>query len=153
MNFSDLGLSEELLRAVDDAGYSVSEKNYCYNPDPLQRKLAYQILNDAAKSNSVGKSCNLKVSYTCDKGKGKLTIINNYDTINIELIERIKESLHKNQILDGASKGTGSGIFKVKKMLTYELKINNSLDIEVDEDSKTFKLSITYDLAQIQKGI
>ena len=38
-------------------------------------------------------------------------------------------------------------------MLTYELKINNSLDIEVDEDSKTFKLSITYDLAQIQKGI
>ena len=111
------------------------------------------LFQNAAKSNSVGKLCNLKVSYTCNKGKGKLTIINNYDTINIELIERIKESLRKNQILDGASKGTGSGIFKVKKMLTYELKINNSLDIDVDEDSKTFKLSITYDLAQIQKGI
>jgi len=39
----------------DEAGYSLSESeesNYCYNPDPLQRKLAYQILNDAVTKNS-----------------------------------------------------------------------------------------------------
>ena len=39
----------------DDTGCSPSGtegSNYCYNPDPLQRKLAYQILNDAVESNS-----------------------------------------------------------------------------------------------------
>jgi hypothetical protein len=35
-------------------------------------------------------------------------------------------------------------------MLSYELKIENSLDIIVDEQNKTFKLIIEYDLAQIR---
>jgi hypothetical protein len=109
------------------------------------------LFQNAAKSITQNTRCNLKVGYVVNNGKAKITIHNNYDTINVELIDKIKESLSKDKILEGASKGTGSGIFKVKKMLSYELKISNSLDIFVDEKSKVFKLTITYDLARIRK--
>ena len=126
---------------------------YDYNGKYLATfiRMFLNVFQNAAKSINQSTSCNLKVNYTINNGKAIISIVNNYDTINKELIDKIKESLRKNKILEGASKGSGSGIFKVKKMLSYELKVDNSLDIIVDEKNKTFKLVITYDLAQILK--
>ncbi|WP_158768225.1 hypothetical protein [Paraglaciecola sp. L1A13] len=110
------------------------------------------LFQNAAKSKTKSSTCRLKVDYVVNNNVVSISVSNDYDSIDLDLIDKIKSSLNEGKILEGASKGSGSGIFKVKKMLEYELKVDNKLNIRVDEVNKIFNLVISYDSTKIREA-
>lgn len=73
-----------------------------------------------------------------------ITVRNNYDNIDMHKVEHIKKCLKDNNFIDGAGQDSGSGIFKVKKLIEFGLGSTNHIKISVDEESKEFTLSISF---------
>jgi len=111
------------------------------------------LFQNAAKSIKQNGECHIQVNCEFQNNIVRVTIENNYDHLDKELILKIINSLNGNEILKGASKGSGSGIFKVKKMLSHELKVTHDLDISFNEAKNIFKVVIDYDLNTIQTEI
>lgn len=128
--------------------------DYHYNGDYLVTfiRMFLILFQNAAKSIKHENECRIKLTYVLNKSNATVTVENNYNTIDKQLILSIKESLEKGKELEGASKGSGSGIFKVKKMLSHELNAHHFLDISFDDKARTFKVIINYDINSINKG-
>ncbi|KAB7687911.1 hypothetical protein GBN24_13690 [Plesiomonas shigelloides] len=63
-------------------------------------------------------------------------------------IEKLKPLINSNYII-GANGESGSGLYKIKKLFSYDMRVKNQLDIYLDFDDKSFNLSVNLIRAQI----
>lgn len=56
-------------------------------------------------------------------------------------IEKLKSLINSNYII-GANGESGSGLYKIKKLFSYDMRVKNYLDISLDFDNESFNLSI-----------
>ncbi|MGC6096763.1 hypothetical protein [Citrobacter portucalensis] len=56
-------------------------------------------------------------------------------------IEKLKPLINSNYII-GANGESGSGLYKIKKLFSYDMRVKNYLDISLDFDNESFNLSI-----------
>lgn len=57
-------------------------------------------------------------------------------------IEKLKPLINSNYII-GANGESGSGLYKIKKLFSYDMRIKNNLDLSLDLDDSLFNLCIT----------
>lgn len=63
--------------------------------------------------------------------------------------KRINSLINTNYI-DGANEESGSGLFKIKKIITYDLKIKNHISLSILDKSNEYKIDIILDKAGMQ---
>ncbi|HHQ4530946.1 TPA: hypothetical protein ACSP1Y_004803, partial [Aeromonas hydrophila] len=60
------------------------------------------------------------------------------------------DSLINTNYIDGANEESGSGLFKIKKIITYDLKIKNHISLSISDKSNEYKIDIILDKAGMQ---
>jgi len=93
---------------------------------------------------SCDSKCKLSVDIKVIDNKYKITIENNYDIIDIGKVNYIKKCLIEDNFIDGAGKDSGSGIFKVKKLIEFGLQSKSDIELNFDEISKKFTVTCLF---------
>jgi hypothetical protein len=104
------------------------------------------LFQNAAKSANEQGDCNINVHYEVKNEHCCLIISNNYESTDLNLVYKIQKVLEEGNMHQGAFNESGSGIYKIKKMLNRDLQVDNKLKINVNEEDKCFEVIIEHDI-------
>jgi hypothetical protein len=129
-----------------------NNSNYALKGESFRKfTTIFLILIDNAIIHAVNKS-DIQITFLInseDNAKKSIQITNNIDKSQIpELKQKIHEvnsTINKQYILE-ANKESGSGLFKVKKLLTNGLEITNMIELFVCEESLTYGVNFLLDM-------
>ncbi|MNZ42597.1 hypothetical protein D3C78_601740 [compost metagenome] len=102
------------------------------------------LFQNAVKSNR--EKCNVNVDIKEHKDKClTINVSNFYDITNLEKVIEISSNIRKGNFLKGAKENSGSGIYKVYRLMQIEMRNVKNVSIRINEGNK--KLSVEWTMS------